>query len=171
MNALLIQAYGVTADDFKNWLGDRRPFAKDYYQAITTSHGFIPITNIASVQPGDIVSIRYPNSAPGDNTGHILLAIGVPQRRTATKPIVNATQQWDVPIIDSSESGHGKDDTRHLPDGTFHDGVGRGTMRLYADNSGLLVGYAWSDLTDSLYYDRTERPLAIGRLDPRFGLP
>ena len=171
MNALLAQAYGLAADDFKNWLGTRRPLAKDYYAAITNPRGFRPISNIANMQPGDIIAIRYLNDAPGDNTGHILLVAAIPQHRTPTKPIVNATQQWDVPIIDSSESGHGKDDTRRLADGSYHDGVGRGTLRLYADNGGALVGYTWSDLTDSVYYDGTARPIAVGRLDAKFSLP
>ncbi len=81
------------------------------------------------------------------------------------------TQQWDVAIIDSSESGHGQEDTRRLADGSYHDGAGRGTMRLYTDKNGAFLGYTWSDLAESLYYAATARPLVIGRLDPKFSLP
>jgi hypothetical protein len=171
MNALLAQAFGIGAADFKAWLGAPRPLAKDYYAAIATPRGFVPVKNIANVQPGDIIAIRYLNSAPGDNTGHLLLVAAAPQRRTPARPVVNTTEQWDVAIIDSSETGHGKDDTRRLPDGSFHDGLGRGVMRLYTDGAGALAGYTWSDLSDSVFYDAAERPLTIGRLDPKFSLP
>ena len=158
-------------EDFVKWLGTRRPLAKDYFEAIGNKRGLLPIANIASVQPGDLIVIRYLNSAPGDNTGHILLAAAVPQQRKATNPVVSNMTQWDLEIIDSSETGHGKEDTRRLANGSFHDGVGQGTMRLYTDSSGVPVGYAWSDLANSSYYDATARPLAIGRLDPNFSLP
>ena len=171
VNALITQAYGLGSGDYAEWLGSRRPLAKDYFSAIENKHGFQSVANIANIQLGDLIVVRYLNSAPGDNTGHILLVTALPQRRTAINPVVNNTQQWDVVIIDSSESGHGKDDTRLLPDGSYQDGVGRGTMRLYADNNGALVGYAWSDLTESLFYDATARPLVIGRIDPKFSLP
>lgn len=171
MNALLTQAYDLSLADLEAWLGEARPLAKDYFGAMLAARGFIPLKNIAGVQPGDLISIRYLNSAPGDNTGHVLLVAAAPQKRAPAKPIVGATEQWDVPVIDSSESGHGKDDTRRLPDGTFHDGVGRGLMRIYTDSAGMLAGYAWSDLSDSVYYDAASRPLAIGRLNPKFSLP
>ena len=171
MNALFTQAYGLGPEDLSQWLGSRRPLAKDYFAAIENKRGMLAISNIANVQLGDLIVIRYLNSAPGDNTGHVLLVAGLPQRRAATKPVVNNTQQWDVVIIDSSESGHGKEDTRRLPNGAYHDGVGRGTMRIYTDDNGALVGYTWSDLEESLFYDSTSRPLVIGRPDPKFSLP
>ena len=170
VNALLAQAYGLTPDDFKKWLGTSRPLAKDYFAAVTARRGFTALSNIAQLQPGDLITIRYLNSAPGDNTGHLLLVVAAPQPHAASKPFLNGTTQWDVTIVDSSESGHGKDDTRRLADGSFHDGVGRGVMRLYANNAGAVVAYTWSDFADSELYDRTARPLAIGRLDPQFVL-
>jgi hypothetical protein len=171
MNALLSQTYRLDPDDFKAWLGSRRPLAKNYFTAIETRTGFLPITNIVQVQPGALVVIRYLNNAPGDNTGHVLIVAAAPSPRKATNPIVPGTQQWDAPIIDSSKSGHGKHDTRRLADGTYHEGVGQGTMRLYADQGGKVLGYAWSDLKESTYYDASTRPLVIGRIDPSFGLP
>ncbi|MGB8645862.1 MAG: hypothetical protein WCF84_11540 [Anaerolineae bacterium] len=171
MNALLTQTFGLTPVDFAQWLGARRPLAKDYFAAIGNRRGLTPVTRIADLQAGDLIVIRYLNSAPGDNTGHVLLAAAAPQPHPATKPLVNDTRQWDVAVIDSSESGHGKADTRRLADGSYHDGVGQGVMRLYTDNGGTLVGYTWSDFTDSTYYDAATRPLAVGRIDPQFSLP
>lgn len=171
MNALLGQTYRLSPDDFEAWLGSRRPLAKNYFTAIESRTGFLPITSIVQVQPGALIVIRYLNNAPGDNTGHVLLVAATPSPRKATSPIVPGTQQWDALIIDSSKSGHGKHDTRRLPDGTYHEGVGQGTMRLYANQGGKIVGYAWSDLKESTYYDASTRPLVIGRIDPSFGLP
>jgi hypothetical protein len=162
--ALLTQTYGVTPEQFRAWLGKRRPYAKDFFDAIQAENGFSRLAAITQVHPGDVFAVRYVNSAPGDNTGHIMLVGGAPERRTATKPVVANTQQWDVPVIDSSETGHGKTDTRHLPSGKLNGGVGRGSLRIYADHAGTIVGYAWSDYLDSTYYAEIDRPIVVGRL-------
>jgi hypothetical protein len=78
MNALLAQAYELSQTEFEAWLGEARPLAKDYFGAMVAARGFIPLKNIAGVQPGDLIAIRYLNSAPGDNTGHVLLAAAAP---------------------------------------------------------------------------------------------
>jgi hypothetical protein len=163
LNHLLERSYGLTADDFENWLGKRRPLAVEYFEAISQQQKFRRITNIADVRPGDIIAVRYP---PGtnDNTGHIMLIAETPVSRRASKPVINGTEQWEVTIIDSSESGHGKTDTRHRPDGTFGDGVGQGILRLYTRSGGEIVGYSWSTLGVSDYYDQDTRQLVIGRL-------
>ena len=163
LNHLLERSYGLTADDFEKWLGKRRPLAVEYFDAISQQQKFRHITNIKDVRPDDIIAVRYP---PGtnDNTGHIMLIADVPVRRKATKPEVDGTDQWEVSIIDSSESGHGKTDTRHKPDATYYQGVGQGTLRLYTNPSGEITGYSWSTLSVSEYYDQATRQLVIGRL-------
>lgn len=163
LNILLERSYGLTADDFEKWLGKRRPLAVEYFDAIQQEHDFRLITNEAGVRPGDIIAIRYP---PGtnENTGHIMLVAGLPAPHRNSKPEVEGTEQWEVSVIDSSESGHGKTDTRRRPDGTFGDGVGQGILRLYTKTNGEIVGYSWSTLGVSEYYDQTTRQLVIGRL-------
>lgn len=163
LEALLTQAYGVTPDQFRSWLGKRRPYARDFFDAIEAENGFARVRSLSQVRPGDVIAIRYVNSAPGDNTGHIMLVAAAPGQRAASKPIVADTLQWDVLVIDSSESGHGKADTRRMDDGKLHAGVGRGTLRIYSDRQGAIRGYAWSDFADSVFYDDA-RPIVIGRL-------
>lgn len=164
LNALLTQTYGLTASGFDAWLHTRRPLAKDYYTAILAQNGFTRIRRITNLRPGDIIAIRYLNNAPGDNTGHIMLVAGAPQRRVPSQPQIPDTVQWSVQVIDSSTSGHGPTDTRRLSDGQFHRGAGEGILRLYADTQGTIVGYTWSEAASSVYFDATTRPLVVGRL-------
>jgi hypothetical protein len=88
----------------------------------------------------------------------------VPTPRKASNPEVEGTEQWEVSVIDSSESGHGKMDTRRKLDGSFGDGVGQGILRIYSNTNGEIVGYTWSTFAVSDYYDRNTRRLVIGRL-------
>ena len=99
-----------------------------------------------------------------------MLVAGLPQKQAPHAPLVAGSVQWLVPVIDSATSGHGAMDTRHNADGTFREGVGQGTVRLYTDLSGGFLGYSWSDSSVSVYYDSTMRPLVIGRIDPTFRL-
>jgi len=168
LEAVLTQTYGLTPDDFDHWLSKRRPLAEHFYAAILAGRGFQRVTRIDAARAGDIVAIKYPPGAGGDNTGHIMLIAGTPQRRSASKPLEGASEQWDVLVIDSSESGHGPEDTRRQPDGTFHDGVGQGTLRMYSDASAGISGYAWSDFANSDYYTGAQRPLVIGRIDVEY---
>jgi len=163
LNNLLERSYGLTPNDFEKWLGKRRPLASDYFEAISQQSNFRLITSIGNVRAGDIIAIRYP---PGtnENSGHIMIIAGTPTSRKSTKPEIDGTEQWEVSVIDSSESGHGKTDTRHKPDGTFGQGVGQGILRLYSRSGGEIVGYSWSTLTVSDYYDKDTRQLVIGRL-------
>lgn len=163
LNVLLERAYGVTSSDFEKWLGKHRPLASEYFDAIMQQQHFRAITAARNVRPGDIIAIRYP---PGtnDNTGHIMIVNEVPSPRKPSKPEVEATEQWEVSVIDSSENSHGKTDTRRKADGTSGDGVGQGIFRLYTNNSGEIVGYTWSTFANSDYYDQNTRHLVIGRL-------
>lgn len=168
--ALLTQTYGLSTNDFQTWLKTDRPLAKTFESNIAVENGFIRIDQINQAKPGDLLAIKYPpgNTDPGDDTGHIMLITGLPQSRTPTAPQVKNTLQWDIPVIDSAQSGHGKEDTRRNPDGTFREGLGQGIFRVYTDADGKLAGYSWSDLTVSQYYDRDTRPFIIGRVDPAF---
>src|SRR5689334_1205169 len=163
LNVLFERAYGITPNDFEKWLGKRRPLASEYFNAISQQQNFRVITAIGNVRPGDIIAIRYP---PGtnDNTGHIMIVNEVPSRRKSSKPEIDGTEQWEVSVIDSSESGHGKTDTRRKPDGSFGDGVGQGVLRIYTDSGNQIVGYTWSTFAVSDYYDQNTRQLVIGRL-------
>jgi hypothetical protein len=164
VTALLEQAYCLTPGYFEEWLGKRRPHAKDYHEAIMSQNGFRTVSLITEVEPGDFIAVRYPDGT--GNTGHIMIVAEAPKSRKATKPVINGLDQWEVAVIDSSISGHGKTDTRYRKDGTFGSGAGRGILRLYTDRNGYVAGYTWSTFGNSEYYDQTARSIAIGRLDP-----
>ncbi len=163
LTALLEQAYGFTPDYFERWLGKRRPLAKTYHEAIIGQRGFKHIQLIREVEPGDIIAIIYP--AGSEYTGHIMVVAETPQGRKASKPKIEETEQWEIAVIDSDQTGHGKTDTRRRDDGTFRSGVGEGILRVYTDRKGQMVGYTRSTFGNSEYYDQTVRHLAIGRLD------
>jgi hypothetical protein len=166
MDSLIRHTYPkYDAEVFKKWFGKSRPLADSYYDTILAQKGFMRIAKIGDIRPGDIIAIKYP--AGSDNTGHVMLISGMPRSHAISAPTVAGTLQWEVPVIDSSMSGHGKADTRRKADGTFRNGLGTGSLRLYT-KMGTVVGYAWSALAASEYHDGKTRPLAIGRLDLHF---
>ncbi len=166
--ALLTQTYELGKEDFAKWLGKTRPLAVSFFNNIASQRGFSSVDSISQVQIGDIIAIKYVNSAPGDNTGHIMLVASLPQNRVSTKPLVAGFEQWELIIIDSSSTGHGKTDTRHKQGDNFNEGAGKGKLRLYTQTDGKIVGYSWSVEASSEYYDKAIRPMLIGRIDPNF---
>ncbi|HMJ12460.1 MAG TPA: hypothetical protein VK524_13640, partial [Polyangiaceae bacterium] len=141
------------------------PNAATYHDAIENQTNFTRITRVTAVQPGDLIAIEYdPPPAGLDTSGHIAIVHSAPVLRTASLPIVPSTTQYDVMVVDSSASCHGSADTRYSrTDG----GAGRGTLRLYADASGNVAGYAWSTFSNSVYYSLASgRHVVIGRYTP-----
>jgi len=141
------------------------PLAEDYFSYISKQEGFKRINSIADIRPGDIIAIKYIVGNSAKDTGHVMLIDAIPaHRKGGTKPIIKGTRQWDVAVIDSATSPHGKTDTRYGKNGQKRNGVGRGVIRLYSREDGEVVGYTWSTLRNSVYYDKSSRPLAIGRV-------
>jgi hypothetical protein len=165
LNALLKHSYGLTDEQLSADLNAKRPLAKHYFAAIEEHHSFQAIDLLTQAQPGDIIAVRYKDSKPGENTGHVMLMAGTPRQRAASEPVVAGTIQWEVPVIDESESGHGLHDTRHLAEGGFRDGLGAGVLRIYTDRTGKIVGHSWSVTRKSKLRSREQRPLVIGRLE------
>lgn len=158
----LRQAYGWSATFMKTWLGSTSPTAARYHDAIQAQNGFAVVPNVLSITAGDLVAIKYPAGLAA--TGHAMLADGPAVLRASTYPLVAGTLQYELPVIDASASGHGPQDTRLNPEGTWDDGAGRGLVRLYANLSGVITGYTWSTYSNSVYYAQTSRPLVVGRL-------
>jgi hypothetical protein len=165
LDLLLEHTYHFTPQQMKGWTGHERPYATNWYDIVHTGNGFNVISEAESIRPGDVLAIKFP---PGmADTGHIMLAASVARHRSATAPIEPGTQQWELDVIDSSKSGHGKADTRRKPDGTFAHGVGEGTIRLYSNADGVITGYSWSTGGASNFEPVSEHKLAVGRLQPR----
>jgi hypothetical protein len=148
----------------KAWLGKSRPTANLYHDAIEAKKGFTRVEKVSAIQPGDFLAVKYITRK--GNTGHIMLVAGKPKRMDAKKPIEADTDQWEIRIIDSSESGHGTTDTRHKKgaDGKDHKGLGEGVLRLYANADGTVAGWTWSTLTISPFLKPADEHLVVGRL-------
>jgi hypothetical protein len=169
---LLMHTYHYGPDDFSRWFGTRRPSAKRYYDAIIEQTGFRRIDRVTDLKPGDFIAVKY--LARTDNTGHIMLVDQPPQRAgrdaQSSRDAVAPGDAWLVPVIDSSETGHGPTDTRHKrgADGHDHDGLGRGVLRLYTDRDGRVIGFSWSALKSSEFRGPDTEPVALGRLVPGY---
>jgi hypothetical protein len=155
---VLQQAYGWTDDDFEEWLGARNPGSVTYYHAIVREDGFDRIFTVDDIAPGDIVAIRYARRA--HRHGHVAIVQSAPMPREPTSPVISRTHQFDLRVVDSTESPHGSQDTRKGAD----TGAGFGVMRLYTNNALRIVGYTWSTSQGSEYRRRSSYPIAIGRL-------
>lgn len=164
LDELLKHSYGYDAEQFKRWFDSHRPSARRYHDAIVEQRGFKKIDELQQVRPGDILAVKYLKRQ--DNTGHVMLVAGAPRRMPPKKPIVAGAVQWEIPIIDSSKTGHGPTDTRRHkgPGGKDHDGLGAGVLRIYADQEGKVLGFTWSTLESSEFKAPDEEHLAIGRL-------
>ncbi len=168
VDAVLKRAYHLSSAQLSNWLDAKRPLAKQYHAAISAQRGFKRIDSLADVRPGDILAVEYPAGSKGNNTGHVMIVAGMPRERNPSEPVVANTLQWEVPVIDESESGHGTTDTRHRSDHTSADGLGRGVLRIYTDRQGRVAGYAWSVQKVSKFQDQSVKNMVIGRVDPDF---
>ncbi|MFT4161735.1 hypothetical protein, partial [Shinella sp.] len=73
---------------------------------------------------------------------------------------------WAVAVIDSSESGHGPQDTRYKrgADGRDHPGLGGGVLRLYTDADGRVTGFSWSTRPISRFIPPQQEHVVLGRL-------
>lgn len=159
LNTLLARSLRLDDAELGVWLRARRPLAKHYFTAISRGRGFALVADVRDIRAGDILAVRFP--ADNDNSGHTMIADGSALPREESPPLVEGLCQWMLPIIDSTSSPHGPDDTRARPRRT---GLGRGTMRLYSDASGAIVGYTWSTKRGSEFCSRDDRPLVVGRV-------
>lgn len=165
IDALLEHTYGFDSDTLKKWLDSSRPTARRYHDAIENAKGFKQIAHVQDILPGDILAVKYLKKS--DNTGHVMLVADRPLQIQSQAPLMSGTLQWQVTVIDSSESGHGPTDTRHKqgPDGKDHDGLGKGVFRIYTDAQGSVVGFTWSTFANSKIRTPDDENLVIGRLE------
>ena len=136
----------------------RRPRAEDFVLSIEEERGFKRIFNVADVRPGDIYAhaiLSKQDQAETGTTGHVMIVDTAPRRVSPQPPLVPGTAQYALDVIDSNEEMLGSDDTR-VAHGS-KPGLGRGTIRMYADADGRLVGWA-----------RTFRKAIFYSYDPRF---
>jgi hypothetical protein len=168
LNALLKHSDGFDAERMRSVFGSTRPTAKRYFDAIASRKEFADIVKVEAIHGGDILAIAYVKNYKGRATGHVLLAAGSARTMEVREPLVEATTQWEVPVIDSATNVHGPTDTRlgKGDGGKNSTGIGKGVMRLYADREGKVAGYTWSSTSGAKgsFYSQEDRPLRIGRL-------
>jgi hypothetical protein len=161
--ALLIEhTYSLSPERLKQWLGTAHPGASDLYDAIASHRNFNAVATIADIRPGDILAIRFLDD--NKDTGHVVMIDQLPVAMPDSAPLAPGLSQYSVAVIDSTGSGHGSDDTRWRGQNAFTGGVGRGTIRLYADATGAIKGYTWSTSPHSKFCGAPTRPVIVGRL-------
>lgn len=165
-------AFGYTSTDIFTLWGSTSPNSSQYYDnffpvAPAQTH-FTQITNVSNIAAGDVLVI----DATGPYSGHTAIVTGpVTPVSPAMNPLKPNSQQWALPIADSTSARHGC--SQSYPDsrcvgGAFTSGEGTAFMRLYSDLSGALQAYTWSVsvASDDAYFSTTTRPFMIGRLTP-----
>lgn len=176
VSALFTQAYDR---DLDGWLGCSSPLAATWHDQIEHQNDFEVVRQVGEIQPGDVLAIRYDDvgcasmscgSMQGcDSSGHMAVVLSSPKRHASSAPWIRGTTQFEVDVIDSTTDVHGPTDSRVAMelDGSDDSGAGIGTMRLYADSSGAIVGHTWSTTPQSDFRDVAQRPLVIGRYAPQ----
>lgn len=168
INAVLKRAYGLEEAELERWMGRNRPLAATYASVIADGRGFVVVTRAPDLLAGDIIAIDYEEG--NKNTGHTMIVASAAFEMAADSvPMVQGTRQWAVPIIDSTGSPHGKDDTRLVrgADGKTEPvtGLGMGTLRVYTDSAGVIVGHTWGPGSKSKYWPTEDREVRVGRVD------
>lgn len=152
----------------------KRPRAEDFVLSIENEAGFKRLRIIDDVRPGDLLAhamLKVEDQMQTGTTGHVLLINSRPKPIAARKPMVAGTRQFEVSIIDSNEEHVGDDDSRLADPANKISGLGSGTIRIYVDAKGELVGWARTFAKSSRFFsysprfpsDTKLRKAAVGR--------
>jgi hypothetical protein len=146
---------------FLDWTPNRRKYkAEDFVLSIEQEKGFRRIKNVEDIRPGDILAHAMLNESDKKETGttgHVRIINSLPISISSKKPIVDGTRQFEVSVIDSSEEHDGADDTRIADASNKVKGLGKVTIRLYADANGELVGWARTFGNSNRFFSYTPR--------------
>jgi hypothetical protein len=150
----------------------KRPRAEDFVLSIEERKGFATVARVPDIRPGDLLAHAMLDAADKKQvgtTGHVFLIDSAPKKIWGWSPIVPGTDQYEVTVIDSNGELVGDDDTRRAAGKDA--GLGRGTIRLYANREGELVGWARTFSGTKRFFsydprfpsDTKRRKAAIGR--------
>jgi hypothetical protein len=151
-----------------------RPAAEDFVYSIEAEKGFVRIRDARNIKPGDLLAhamLNVEDQRETATTGHVFLIDSAPRLIEPRAPIVAGTQQFEVSVIDSNDEYLGPDDTRLADPSNKIKGLGRGSIRIYLDLNGELVGWAKTFKTATKFYsydprfpsDTKARKAAVGR--------
>ncbi|MCB9680661.1 MAG: hypothetical protein H6733_04245 [Alphaproteobacteria bacterium] len=176
LTKMMERAYDL---DYHAWMKCDSPNARTYYEHIEAEDRFDILDNVHDLQAGDIFATMRLNcsnvscgvvEASCPVSGHMAVLTGAPVKMRVPKaPYQTGLDQYELYVVDSTSDVHGTSDSRHPNNGGNGHGVGYGTMRVYAMSDGTIVGYTWSTLTGSTYYDASTRPVLFARYNPRSG--
>jgi NlpC/P60 family len=122
-----------------------RHSAEDFVLSIENEAGFKRIRIIDDVRPGDLLAhamLKVEDQMRTGTTGHVMLINSRPKLIASRRPVVAGTRQFEVSIIDSNAEHLGDDDSRLANPANRITGLGSGTIRIYVDAKGELVGWA-----------------------------
>ena len=137
-----------------------RHSAEDFVLSIENEAGFKRIQIIDDVRPGDLLAhamLKVEDQMQTGTTGHVMLINSRPKLVAARKPVVAGTRQFEVSIIDSNAEHLGDDDSRLANTANTITGLGSGTIRIYGDAKGKLVGWARTFAKSDRFFSYTPR--------------
>ena len=120
----------------------RRPLAKHFVRFITSiAPGEVVgrwkhIERVTDLAPGDIIAWLQPTAVDSDNTGHVMIV------RDTIRQHPDRLKEIIIPVIDSSASSHGRNDSRYSSESS---GLGTGSIVLVVDGANKAIGYRWSN--------------------------
>lgn len=117
-----------------------RPRASDMVAAFSVPGPLWRKVLISEVDRGDVIAWERPEALSSRHTGHVVVVAGKADRRS--------DGEWVVPVVDASESPHGRKDSRH---GSGATGLGTGAIVLLSSGEHV-TGYRWSTWADSPRY-------------------
>lgn len=155
----------------------QRPAAEDFVYSIENGRGFRRVGTVADIRPGDLLAhamLDPEDKKQARTTGHVYLLDSAPRAIEPRRPRVEGTRQFEVVVIDSNEEHLGQDDTRLADRAKPVKGLGKGTIRLYADADGEIVGWARTFKNANRFFsysprfpsDTKLRKAVIGRIEP-----
>jgi hypothetical protein len=154
--------------------GRRRFLAEDFVFSIENEKGFTRIRKVKDIHPGDLLAhamLNAEDKKQTGTTGHVFLLNSFPEQIESKNPVVDGTIQFRISVIDSNEEYVGADDSRLVDSANKLKGLGKGTIRIYADSNGELVGWARTFKNTNRFFsydprfpsDTKLRKAAIGR--------
>ncbi len=149
-------------DYFRNILGPN--YNADMAQTCVAQNSKWKVfTSIDSIQKGDLMVARYDNNwrdwyyqqnSRNASTGHVMTVWG-PAVRVSDDVHASEYREFDIQILDATQSGHGNDTRSNNPASLDGSGIGFGWMRVKVSNrvSRRPYKYKWTPTSSDWYVD------------------
>lgn len=134
-----------------------RPLAQDFHDhlklqstQVTGPGGWVRVERPEFLMGGDLVAWLVPPDSDSNNTGHVMVVETIPLRNP------ERNDEWLVKVIDSTSNPHAQDSRSNGVTG-----LGRGTIGLIVDGTGLPVKIRWRG---GISTPDTATQIAMGRI-------